>query len=80
MTVLKRIKKIIILAFLAAFIAGNAFCVLAADENNVSETGKEDIIGGGYASTDQISGTRYISILYDATNGLPTSEAYSVLG
>ena len=31
--------------------------------------------GGGYAITKQISGIGYSSKIYDATNGLPTSDS-----
>ena len=36
--------------------------------------------GGGYSVTKQISGIGYSSKIYDATNGLPTSDANYILG
>lgn len=36
--------------------------------------------GGGYAVTKQYSRAGYTSIIYDATNGLPTSDANFILG
>ena len=36
--------------------------------------------GGGYAASGQIRGVGYTSELYDATNGLPTSDAMFLLG
>ena len=36
--------------------------------------------GGGYAVTRQFSGVGYSSVIYDATNGLPTSDANYILG
>ena len=36
--------------------------------------------GGGYAASGQISGVGYTTTLYDATNGLPTSDAMCLLG
>ena len=36
--------------------------------------------GGGYAVTKQFSGMGYTSKIYDATNGLPTSDANYILG
>ena len=36
--------------------------------------------GGGYAVTDQLPGVGYYAQLYDATNGLPTSDANFVMG
>lgn len=37
-------------------------------------------IGGGYAATGQIGDLGYVSQIYDATSGLPTSDANCVLG
>ena len=36
--------------------------------------------GGGYAASDQIAGVSYMTQLYDASNGLPTSDANCILG
>ena len=36
--------------------------------------------GGGYAITKQFSDISYTSVIYDATNGLPTSDANYILG
>lgn len=36
--------------------------------------------GGGYAVTKQFAGVGYTSMIYDATNGLPTSDANYILG
>ena len=38
-----------------------------------------DMTGGGYAVTGQLPGVGYSAALYDATNGLPTSEANCIL-
>ena len=38
------------------------------------------LYGGGYAATGQISGMGYTSEVYDASNGLPTSDAMFVMG
>ncbi len=38
------------------------------------------LTGGGYAASGQISGVGYTTTLYDATNGLPTSDAMFLLG
>ena len=38
-----------------------------------------DMIGGGYAVTGQLNNVGYSAELYDATNGLPTSDANYVL-
>ena len=36
--------------------------------------------GGGYAASGQIPNVSYTSEIYDATNGLPTSDANFILG
>ena len=47
---------------------------------NVNATSySERLVGGGYAVTGQIPGVGYTAEVYDATNGLPTSEANCVL-
>ena len=48
-------------------------------ETTSSET-TTDQIGGGYAASGQVGNIGYMSTLYDATNGLPTSEANAILG
>ncbi len=57
---------------------------LAAENNPPSEEKGEDTerlkTGGGYAVTGQLEGVGYSSIMYDATNGLPTSDANWILG
>ncbi|MCR5591201.1 MAG: response regulator [Lachnospiraceae bacterium] len=40
----------------------------------------ENRSGGGYAASAQIDGVGYTSEIYDATNGLPTSDANFILG
>ena len=55
------------------------------DEQNLqSEAAESDeeyvIIGGGYAVTGQIDDVGYTTIMYDAQNGLPTSDANYILG
>lgn len=40
---------------------------------------KYDSYGGGYAATQQLSGVGYTTELYDASNGLPTSDAMFLL-
>ncbi len=39
----------------------------------------EGAAGGGYAVTDQIDGAGYSAVIYDASNGLPTSDASCIL-
>ncbi len=52
------------------------------EKSNETETAKEEIEeknGGGYAASGQLKGVGYSSKVYDATNGLPTSDANYIL-
>lgn len=66
---IKALKTIIFIIMLVAFV--NVPCSVNAQENNT---------GGGYAASRQIEGVGYTSEIYDATNGLPTSDANAILG
>ena len=66
----KAIKPIIFIIMLAAFVNLPVSSV-NAEENKT---------GGGYAASRQIEGVGYTSEIYDATNGLPTSDANFILG
>ena len=57
------------LLFTAALILSCTVNVYAAETEIVSNN------GGGYAASGQLSDVGYISEIYDATNGLPTSDA-----
>lgn len=46
----------------------------------ISEEMTESRIGGGYSASGQLDGAGYTAKLYDATNGLPTSDANCILG
>ena len=81
-------KKRIIRKFMAAFlmcgvIALGTYTVVPAAETGEQETGEYDsdydLYGGGYAATGQIDNVSYTSEIYDATNGLPTSDANYIL-
>ncbi|SCY59610.1 Signal transduction histidine kinase [Lachnospiraceae bacterium XBB2008] len=64
---------------LCLFMPGRAEA--AAADSAVSATNEHVTnSGGGYAVTGQISGVGYTAQIYDATNGLPTSDANWVLG
>ena len=39
-----------------------------------------DTYGGGYAATGQLKNVGYSTVVYDATSGLPTSDAMYILG
>ena len=47
--------------------------IFAAEMDSVEE--KKLSFGGGYAATGQLSGIGYTTKIYDATYGLPTSDA-----
>ncbi|MBR6960716.1 MAG: hybrid sensor histidine kinase/response regulator, partial [Clostridiales bacterium] len=72
-----KLKACITLIITALCISGLSLGVFArgTEENQESAAG----VGGGYAVTGQIPGVGYSAQLYDATNGLPTSEANCVL-
>ena len=65
-----KLQKSLICSFLVIF-ASVFPQFLSAQENK---------IGGGYAVTGQIPQTGYTCEIYDATNGLPTSDANFILG
>ncbi|MBR1861111.1 MAG: response regulator [Lachnospiraceae bacterium] len=51
-------------------------------ENTADNTALEQakLVGGGYAATGQLGDVGYTTQIYDATNGLPTSDANFILG
>ena len=51
-----------------------------ANDEVASEDEEATVIGGGYAVTGQIENAGYSCIVYDASNGLPTSDANYILG
>ena len=67
----------------------NTQAVLAAEnqtEGTEAEAAQSDLpdiegslTGGGYAATGQLEDTGYSCVLYNSTNGLPTSDANTVL-
>ncbi len=80
----KNLKKIIASTLLAALCLSFPAPVVLASEN--VQSGEDTInslhdkTGGGYAASGQIEGSGYSTVLYDATNGLPTSDSNFVLG
>ncbi|MBO6214718.1 MAG: hybrid sensor histidine kinase/response regulator, partial [Lachnospiraceae bacterium] len=51
----------------------------AGTEDKVTEETSTEKSGGGYAVTGQIKGVSYSTVLYNASNGLPTSDANCIL-
>ncbi len=75
------LKNIILPVFTALFMA---FCSLSSfaqeqDAGSVIDTTDRHPIGGGYAASSQIPGVYFLPKQYDASNGLPTSEANCIL-
>ena len=70
-------KIITIIAFLlsVAVLFGVCYPASAASDDK----SLKPLIGGGYAITGQVPGVGYTSELYDAGNGLPTSDANYIL-
>ena len=71
------IKACIITVLLALVIAGSSITSLAWKNEGVNDVDTQS--GGGFAVTGQLPGVGYTASLYDASNGLPTSEANCVL-
>ena len=79
------LRRILVIA-LATFTIGGALfpsVVRAEEAEEAAEATEEEktddrLVGGGYAVTGQIKGVGYTEELYDATNGLPTSDANCV--
>ena len=82
----KRILMATVSAVTLCFLlnTGNPGAKVSASEssaqNNKEAEDYEAQIGGGYAVTGQLKSVGYTSMLYDASNGLPTSDANCVLG
>ncbi|MCR5094645.1 MAG: response regulator [Lachnospiraceae bacterium] len=81
-------ERILTIAALIAAVAlpaglfGRLEAAAAADNAEVSESESagEALVGGGYAATGQIGNVGYTTQMYDASNGLPTSDANFILG
>ncbi len=76
--IIKHAVAIISLSSLVSLLTPT-FQVLAVQQD-AAGAGESAKIGGGYAASGQIEGVGYTTELYDATNGLPTSDANCVLG
>ena len=68
-SIFKKTGYFITAALLLLFASGQIFCVYGAEGSN----------GGGYAVTGQVRDAGYSAVLYDTSNGLPTSDANFVL-
>ena len=82
-------KRRIISRFIAAFLMCGVIAYGICADVPAAESGNPELddndseyglCGGGYAVTGQIDNVGYTSEIYDATNGLPTSDANYILG
>ncbi len=76
---------IVIICFLIPLFEGAELIVHASDNSDAvaadnAEVRLTDLVGGGYAITGQIRDSGYAAQVYDATNGLPTSDANFIMG
>ena len=82
----RRIKNFIAASIGVMFIATAVCAGSVSSFATESETGQETAnegsqkLGGGYAVSGQIGSVGYATTVYDATNGLPTSDANFILG
>ncbi len=76
---IKGFAAVLVITFLAE---SNILQAAAAEsENSIESTDtSQNLFGGGYAATGQLEDAGYMAVMYDADNGLPTSEANCVLG
>ncbi|MCR5685845.1 MAG: response regulator [Lachnospiraceae bacterium] len=67
--------------FLAVITAGIIWNVrtFGAEKETYTVNANGYPVGGGYAASNQIPGAYFLPVLYDASNGLPTSEANCIL-
>ncbi len=69
----------LLLASLLTSVLGNVISAYAEGDNIQESAANKVPLGGGYAATKQISDIGYMAKLYDATNGMVTSDANDVL-
>ena len=74
-------RKLLISVLCVPVLTAGLFSYAGASEKIVpGEEAEKAKIGGGYAVTGQLSDVGYSSQLYDASNGLPTSDANCIVG
>ncbi|MCR5473937.1 MAG: response regulator [Lachnospiraceae bacterium] len=71
--------KILMLALGLVLATGSAVRAEAGHTSQVSHRGEGFKTGGGYAASGQLPEVGYMAQLYDASNGLPTSDANYIL-
>ena len=73
---IRKTGTVFLIAFFICMAAG--MLTVSADEV-LPDPGEGLTFGGGFAATGQITDGGYISEIYDASNGLPTSDANYIL-
>jgi len=71
------------LALTLGVLSAGSFKVIAGEISGLQaqqDENAKELIGGGYAATRQIDNVGYTTQVYDASNGLPTSDANYILG
>ncbi len=77
-----KFKLLTAFAVTMSVFAAGSLGVLADEGSNALSTTNEETtkIGGGYAITGELGNIGYTAEIYDALNGLPTSDANYILG
>lgn len=78
LTICSKKKCIAALMATVCVLSAGLYGIKAEAAENAKPAEKADVYGkhgGGYAVTGQLSGAGYMAKLYDASNGLPTSDA-----
>ncbi len=70
-------KKLLIVACLTSVLCFNTQIYVQAEDENEYDY---KAYAGGYGITEQIEGVGYSYEVYDASNGLPTSDSMAILG
>ncbi len=78
MTRLSKLLKKLVTPVALISLFGCCICGAVFAKENVAQSEKVQI-GGGYAASKQLGQVGYSAQIYDATNGLPTSEANYIL-
>lgn len=76
------IALLVVTVFVMQLCIGSITVLATENTNNSSEVNKYEShkLGGGYAVSEQIPGVGYTTEVYDASNGLPTSDAMCLYG
>ena len=81
--IIKRsVSAALMILMMAISVTSLSMTVNAAEADATAEEGAEEVqakIGGGYAVSGQLQEAGYTAVLYDATNGLPTSDANYIM-